>query len=391
MKNNVYLASKPRYEILDGLRGVAALLVVGYHLFETYFHGGPDQPINHGYLAVDFFFVLSGFVIGYAYDDRWNRMSTWGFIKRRLIRLHPMVIFGSFVGAVLFYFGDCSDFPLIKDTPWQMVILIMLWAFTMIPIPASMDIRGWGETNPLNGPAWSLQWEYLANLLYALIFRRLPKIALVVCVIIFAFMTLILCLDIDVSGFLTARSYASYTVIGGWSLSPDQLQIGLTRLLYPFFCGLLLSRSGRLIKIRGGFWWCSLMIVVLLGMPWMGIGTEGDARWTNGLYEALCILVLFPLIVAIGAGSSVKGGTSESINKFLGDISFPLYITHFPLVYMQMAWVEKHKDAALGTHVFVAVCVLLSAVLIAYASYRLYDLPVREWLKKKLFKQAANR
>ena len=391
MKNNVYLASKPRYEILDGLRGVAALLVVGYHLFETYFHGGPDQPINHGYLAVDFFFVLSGFVIGYAYDDRWNRMSTWGFIKRRLIRLHPMVIFGSFVGAVLFYFGDCSDFPLIKDTPWQMVILIMLWAFTMIPIPASMDIRGWGETNPLNGPAWSLQWEYLANLLYALIFRRLPKIALVVCVIIFAFMTLILCLDIDVSGFLAARSYASYTVIGGWSLSPDQLQIGLTRLLYPFFCGLLLSRSGRLIKIRGGFWWCSLMIVVLLGMPWMGIGTEGDARWTNGLYEALCILVLFPLIVAIGAGSSVKGGTSESINKFLGDISFPLYITHFPLVYMQMAWVEKHKDAALGIHVFVAVCVLLSAVLIAYASYRLYDLPVREWLKKKLFKQAANR
>ena len=335
MKNNVYLASKPRYEILDGLRGVAALLVVGYHLFETYFHGGPDQPINHGYLAVDFFFVLSGFVIGYAYDDRWNRMSTWGFIKRRLIRLHPMVIFGSFVGAVLFYFGDCSDFPLIKDTSWQMVIFIMLWAFTMIPIPASMDIRGWGETNPLNGPAWSLQWEYLANLLYALIFRRLPKIALVVCVIIFAFMTLILCLDIDVSGFLAARSYASYTVIGGWSLSPDQLQIGLTRLLYPFFCGLLLSRSGRLIKIRGGFWWCSLMIVVLLGMPWMGIGTEGDARWTNGLYEALCILVLFPLIVAIGAGSSVKGGTSESINKFLGDISFPLYITHFPLVYMQ--------------------------------------------------------
>lgn len=70
MKNNVYLASKPRYEILDGLRGVAALLVVGYHLLETYFHDGSNQPINHGYLAVDFFFVLSGFVIGYAYDDR---------------------------------------------------------------------------------------------------------------------------------------------------------------------------------------------------------------------------------------------------------------------------------------------------------------------------------
>ena len=64
MKSNVYLASKPRYEILDGLRGVAAVLVVAYHLFETYYHGGTSQPINHGYLAVDFFFVLSGFVIG---------------------------------------------------------------------------------------------------------------------------------------------------------------------------------------------------------------------------------------------------------------------------------------------------------------------------------------
>lgn len=175
MKSNVYLASKPRYEILDGLRGVAAVLVVAYHLFETYYHGGTSQPINHGYLAVDFFFVLSGFVIGYAYDDRWDRMSTWGFVKRRLIRLHPMVIFGSLFGAALFYFGDCSSFPLIGDTPWYKTALIMLWAFTMIPIPTSMDIRGWGETNPLNGPAWSLQWEYLANFLYAVLFRHFSR------------------------------------------------------------------------------------------------------------------------------------------------------------------------------------------------------------------------
>lgn len=90
MSNNIYLASKPRYEILDGLRGVAAVLVVAYHLFETYYGGSADQPINHGYLAVDFFFVLSGFVIGYAYDDRWDKMSTWSLFKRRLIRLHPI-------------------------------------------------------------------------------------------------------------------------------------------------------------------------------------------------------------------------------------------------------------------------------------------------------------
>ena len=383
--SNVYLASKPRYEILDGLRGVAAMLVVAYHLFEIHYHGGADQPINHGYLAVDFFFVLSGFVIGYAYDDRWNKMSTWAFFKRRLIRLHPMVIFGTLFGALMFYFGNCEAFPLINDTPWWMVVLVMLWCFTMIPLPHSMDIRGWAETNPLNGPAWSLQWEYLANILYALLFRRFSKVALSICVAIFAAMTITLCLDIDVTGFLQERSYASYTVVGGWSTTPDQLQVGLTRLLYPFFSGLLVSRVGKLIKVRGGFWWCSLMIAVLFCMPWMGLGTEGESRWTNGLYEAFCILICFPLIVAIGAGSSVKGGKSEAINRFLGDISYPLYITHFPLIYMLMSWTDSHKDAPIGTHIFVSVCVFILAILIAYGAYRLYDLPVREWLKKQVF------
>ena len=101
-RDNIYLASKPRYEILDGLRGVAALLIVAYHLFETYSTGPAGQIINHGYLAVDFFFVLSGFVIGYAYDDRWDRMTVWSFFKRRVIRLHPMVVYGCAFGALMF-------------------------------------------------------------------------------------------------------------------------------------------------------------------------------------------------------------------------------------------------------------------------------------------------
>ena len=262
----------------------------------------------------------------------------------------------------------------------------MFWCFTMIPLPNTMDIRGWAETNPLNGPAWSLQWEYIANILYALFVRRFSKTALAVCVAVFAVFTIILCLNIDITGFLEARNWASYTVVGGWSTTPDQLQVGLTRLLYPFFCGLLISRIGKLIKVKAGFWWCSLAIVVLLCMPWMGLGTEGEARWTNGLYEAVCILICFPLIVAIGAGSSVTGSKSSAINKFLGEISYPIYITHYPLIYMQMSWVDSHKDAPLGTHVFVAVCIFVLAILVAYGAYKLYDLPVREWLKKKWFK-----
>ena len=105
------LNAKPHYLILDGLRGIAAILVVFFHLFEAHSSGHLDQVINHGYLAVDFFFVLSGFVVGYAYDDRWNKMTIGAFFKRRLIRLQPMVVMGMFIGAVFFFFGSDAMFP----------------------------------------------------------------------------------------------------------------------------------------------------------------------------------------------------------------------------------------------------------------------------------------
>jgi len=385
-RNNIYLASKPRYEILDGLRGVAALIIVAFHLFETYSAGPAYQIINHGYLAVDFFFVLSGFVIGYAYDDRWDRMSTWNFIKRRLVRLHPMVIFGCVLGAAVFYLTGCSGFALVDKTSVGMLLLVLFWCFTMIPLPSSMDIRGWGETNPLNGPVWTLQWEYLANLLYALVIRRLPKWGLAICVGLFACMTVMLCLDIDWLGVWGEGRPTAYTVIGGWSTTPDQLLIGATRLLYPFFAGLLLSRLHWLIKVKAGFWWCGLIVAVILIMPRIG---GADAAWMNGLYECLAILVVFPLVVCMGAGSTVKGKYSVAICKFFGNVSYPIYITHYPLVYIQISWVTNHPNATLGQNIAVSVGLYLIAIFNAYAAFMLYDKPVRAWLKTKLFKVKA--
>ena len=382
------LNTKPRYEILDGLRGVAAMIVVAFHLFETYSPGVTGQILNHGYLAVDFFFVLSGFVIGYAYDDRWGKgMGTWTFFKRRLIRLHPLLIMGTLVGAALFFFtGDHPDFPLVNNTEWWQVLLVMAFCFTLLPLPSSMDIRGWAETNPLNGAIWSLQWEYIANILYAFVLRRLSKVFLGILVAVGAVLTIILCLNIDVTGWLSAREYATNTVIGGWSTTPEQLQIGITRLLYPFLCGLLLSRMPKLrIHISNGFWWCSLMIVAILVVPRVG-GANPENFWMNGLYEAVAILVLFPLIVCIGAGSSEMGGKSFRVCKFLGDISYPLYVTHYPLVYLQMSFATTHADAPLGVHVMVAVSLFLIAVGMAYAFLKLYDLPLRKWLSEKLLK-----
>src|ERR1700743_641325 len=96
------IKTKPHYPILDGLRGVAAVIVVAFHIFAPNAANSYEQIINHGYLAVDFFFVLSGFVIGYAYDDRWGKLTIGGFFKRRLERLQPMVIMGMLIGAACF-------------------------------------------------------------------------------------------------------------------------------------------------------------------------------------------------------------------------------------------------------------------------------------------------
>lgn len=380
---NTYLASKPRYEILDGLRGVAAMLVVAFHLFETYSPGPEFQTINHGYLAVDFFFALSGFVIGYAYDDRWDRMTTWQFFKRRLIRLHPMVIFGSLIGLLFFYFGDSSLFSLIGQTDWYKPLILFLIGITMVPVGPGMDVRGWQETYPLNGPQWSLMLEYIANLLYAFVIRRLPKVALGILVLLFASMTVMLCMYVDPFG-VTPDHYAKYTVIGGWGIDAAQLWIAFSRLLYPFFCGLLIARCGKFISLKGGFWICSLIVALVIAMPRVG-GTDPENFWMNGVYEAVCILAVFPLVLMMGAGSKVTGKRSMAICKWLGEISFPLYITHYPFVYLQMAWKDAHPDNPLGQHVMMSVSMFIFAVMLAYGALKLYDEPVREWLKQKLF------
>jgi peptidoglycan/LPS O-acetylase OafA/YrhL len=372
---STYITPKNHYEILDGLRGVAAILVVTFHVFET-FNGGSrfNQIINHGYLAVDFFFLLSGFVVAYAYDDRWGKMTTWDFYKRRLIRLQPMVIMGSIIGALLFYFQACGTFPLINETPLWKMLLVMVVGFTLIPLTPAMDIRGWNEMHPLDGPGWSLFFEYIANILYAVIFRKSSKTVLAVFVLLFAGLLV---------HYLVTGPQGD--VIGGWSVDKIQLPIGFTRMLYPFFAGMLLSRYGKLIRIKGAFWICSLLLVIIFSIPRIG-GTEN--LWMNGLYESFCIIVLFPLIVSIGAGGSLNGKQATRTNKFLADISYPLYITHYPLIYTYIAWVEN-KKVPIKDGLPVGALLLITSIAIAYACLKLYDEPVRNWLTKRFLTKRA--
>ena len=374
---SVFPDSKNHYDILDGLRGVAAIMVVAFHLFEA-FSGGNHlkQIMNHGYLAVDFFYVLSGFVIGYAYDDRWGKMTLGGFFKRRLIRLHPMVVMGMIIGALGFYFSASPIlFPGIGQVPVWKLLVVMLIGFTLIPVPLSMDIRGWSEMHPLNGPGWSLFFEYIANIFYGLFIRKFSNKVLAVLVFIAG------CALIHL-----AVTSPNGDVIGGWSIEPTQLRIGLTRLMYPFFAGLLLSRIVKPTQIKNAFFWSGLLVVIILSIP--RIGGSGHL-WINGLYDSLSIILIFPLIVYIGASGAVRGKFATITSKFLGGISYPLYITHYPLIYIFTSWVV---DNHIRLHEAwpVALLVLFSAIAISYLTLKLYDIPVRKWLAKRFITKTAN-
>lgn len=367
--------TKPHYDLLDGLRGVAALLVLWYHVHEGFaFASGAAVVggINHAYLAVDFFFMLSGFVIGYAYDDRWGRMSVGSFFTRRLIRLHPMVVMGAVLGAVCFLVQGGVQWDG-THVSTSLVMLALLCAMCCIPaVPGgSWEVRGNGEMFPLNGPAWSLFFEYIGNILYALVLRRLSTRALTAVVALLGAGWVVFA-SLDVSG------YGSIGV--GWTLGDAGFWSGLLRMLFPFSTGLLLSRRFSPMRVKGAFWICSLALLALFVVPWLG---SGETISPNGLYEAFCVVVMFPLLVWIGASGRTTDRFSSRLCKFLGDISFPLYITHYPLMYLFYAWLIRREIFTLSEAWPVALGVCATNVAVAYACLKLYDEPVRRWLARR--------
>ena len=360
--------SKPHYNILDGLRGVAALTVVCFHLFEAYATSHLDQKINHGYLAVDFFFILSGFVVGYAYDDRWKKtMTVKNFLARRVIRLHPMVVMGALIGAAVFYFQGCSVWDVSKISV-TMLLAGTLMNSLMIPATPGTEIRGVGEMYPLNGPTWSLFFEYIGNILYALFLRKLPTKVLAVWVAVAA---------CSLAGFAIWGPLGDICV--GFSLTEENIVGGSLRLLFAFSAGLLLSRIFKPVKIKGAFWIGGIAIVVLSAIPRIG-GSEH--LWMNGLYDAACAIILFPIIVYLAASGKTTDKITTKVCKFLGDISYPLYMVHYPFIYLYYAWV-KNENLTFTQSLPGAAALVIGSVILAYLCLKLYDEPVRQYLTKR--------
>ena len=376
--------TKPHYELLDGLRGVAALLVLVYHVYEGFAFAettneagsGLITTLNHGHLAVDFFFILSGFVISYAYDERWGKMSLGNFFKRRLIRLHPMLVMGAIIGAIAFLTEGCKQWNG-TVTPTNLVMFALLLTIFMIPaLPGRPhEVRGNGEMFPLNGPTWSLFFEYIGNILYALVIRHLPTKALAV---------LTTLLGIAHACFFVGN-ISGYDSVGvGWTIDSINFWGGLVRMLFPFTMGMLLARTFKPRKIRGTFWICSAILITVFAMPYIAPINNTSL---NSLYEVICIATILPLTVWLGACGGCEDNCAGRINKYLGDISYPLYIIHYPIMYIFYKWLIKNEYYTLEQTWGVVAIVVISSILLAYTILKLYDEPMRRYLAKRFLQK----
>lgn len=362
--------TKPHYNILDGLRGVAAIMVLWFHIFEAYATSHLDQIINHGYLAVDFFFILSGFVIAYAYDDRLKKMNAKDFLKRRIIRLQPMVVMGAVIGAVTFYFQGCSVWDVSKVTVAALLFATLINAL-LIPATPGTEIRGLGEMYPLNGPSWSLFFEYIGNIFYVLFIHKLS--------------TKMLALLVSIA----ACGLAAFAILGsdgdlcsGFSLTGMGFTAGFLRVMFSFSAGLLLFRVFKPIRVKGAFWICGLAVIALLAVP--RIGGAGHL-WINGLYDTVCVVVIFPFLVYLGASGQTIGKYSRQICNFLGNISYPLYMVHYPFIYWYYAWV-KNENLTFGQSLHGALAVVIGSIVLAYICLKFYDIPLRKYLTSRFLK-----
>ena len=351
------LQSKQHFEILDGLRGVASLAIVIFHFMEWVFTDINKNFIGHGFLAVDFFFCLSGFVIGYAYDNRVEKMGVIAFFKRRLIRLHPLVILGTVMGLIALLVDPFETLPASVST--GKLVLLFLASIFLIPLPL-MEERAF-NLFALNAPSWSLFWEYVANIFYALILYRLGRISLVV-------------LTILAAAVLCFVGYRAGNLLGGWA--GNNFWDGGARIAYSFLAGLLIYRSNWIMKNRIGFIGLSVLLSFAFLMP--------GSKW-NWLTETLVVLIYFPLMVSLGAGS-VLPGKMKKICQFSGDISYPLYMTHYAGI-----WIFGHyftsKNPGAGQLTFIIISGVLFLIGIAWVAMVIYDFPVRKYFNKKMKKE----
>ena len=357
---------KTHYQALDGLRGTAAFSVLLFHFAEMLVPDMAHNPMPHAFLAVDFFFALSGFILGHAYDARMfpqagarESLSLPGFCKRRLIRLHPMVIAALAIGVAAYLLDPFVGTSQRIGEKISLATLVLTIALSVLLLPTANVPNSFGETHSLNGPSWTLFQEYIANVLYGLYGRKMSR-----------GLHIALCVLSAVALFATALHFDDLSHGWGWG----DFWAAPVRLACPFLMGLLVYRLRVRLPMPQPFLLLSLVLVAVFTAPLMGK--------FNGLFEAACVIVVFPLVLAAGASVTQVDGPAGTLCRFIGELSYPVYIIHYPFIYLFAHW-NWSTHPAPTTLKLVVTAVYLGIVLLAYVLLRWYDRPMRAWLAER--------
>ncbi len=349
------------FDTLNGMRGIAALAVAAMHI--QWFLGVLHPLIVS--VVVDFFFVLSGFVIAYSYEaDLQRGTSRRDFLLARLIRLYPLFFLGLVLGAVSKALYEFPDNPM---TFWGNVVFNLLMLPYPLPYPQTYD-----DLFPLNYPAWSIFYEWIAYILFAMLIRRLTDrwLAGVVLVGLAA---------------LIYTGLAEGTLDRGtWRPS---LMGGFARVTFSFFVGVALHRLWQRSPTRWAMHPTVLFALLIVPLLWRP-DNQADFAW---LYELLVVSIWMPMMVWLGTGS-VARGVWRKISAVLGTISYPLYITHatiYPYVFhyndpQSPVFFEQNAPwPALTVIVLLCIASWLVAIYV--------DLPLRKQFNRILLRRRSSR
>jgi len=360
-----------RYEALDGLRGVAALTVMFGHfglLLDIFW-------LQNGLLAVDTFFVMSGFVIAYSYGDRLgNGMPAWAYLYRRIVRLYPMFVIALLIGAVIMCYGTYRG-VIQYPTPDLLrgVALNMLYIPFLNAVPVSFEV---GQVFPADPPAWSLFFEMLASgaflLLFGLRLRSLVWVSALCYVALIA------------AGLYYARGADWIDIHNGYYTS--NLFGGLPRVAFGFSSGVLLHAVTR--DGIGG--WRIRALIGRIPCPSFLLYAAALAillfpRTAHGLYPLLAMATVVPALVFFGANIRPRSELEMNVATFLGWISYPIYCLHYPVV--RLVIFIRGGEPGSG-YLLMAVSAAVTLAL-AMALTRWYEEPLRAALSGRLFLKPA--
>ena len=334
---------------LDAMRGVAAITVLFHHVERVF---GISFGFPYGYLAVDFFFLMSGFVIANAYEPKMDaRLGLWAFFLLRLKRLYPMIALGGLLGIAAVMFHRIDPLALPGPHDFQLGALSVLLVF---PLVWSSDVLF-----PVNIPEWSLFFEVASNLVHRLLHPVLKTPVVV----------LVMALSVVAMGVIGVKVHG---LANGYS--PETFWGGFPRAFFSYFLGVLIFRFTSKGALRAPSLPLPLMMLAFLGL--VVLEAALGRRVPPSIYWIGCLVVAFPALFLLVINASMPKGFSGFASG-LGDLSYPLYAVHVPLLTFAAPFVlgftGVQRYAAAGL-------VALGVILIALLLDRIYDRPVRKLL-----------